>query len=138
MNLVLWKNQTGKIQRNSILDQIERVIWEHLCKLILVKSQKVIQRKMRSSVVNASLQLFWPAIYGHTSESNLENRSNAINAITPLLEQAIGEDMKSHSGEKSHKCNQCNFASAEASNLSGHLKTHSGHESNAIFATMHL
>ena len=32
----------------------------------------------------------------------------------------------SHSGEKSNKCNQCDFASSYASALRTHLKTHSG------------
>ena len=35
-----------------------------------------------------------------------------------------------HSGEKSNKCNQCDYASSYASNLRAHLKTHSGEKSN--------
>ena len=31
-----------------------------------------------------------------------------------------------HSGEKSSKCNQCDFASSQASDLRRHVKTHSG------------
>ena len=38
--------------------------------------------------------------------------------------------LKTHSGEKSNKCNQCDFASSEAGNLRTHLKTHSGEKSN--------
>ena len=34
-----------------------------------------------------------------------------------------------HSGEKSNKCNQCDFASSYASALRAHLKTHSGEKS---------
>ena len=37
--------------------------------------------------------------------------------------------LKRHSGEKSYKCNQCDFASSQASNLRRHLKTHSGEKS---------
>ena len=33
--------------------------------------------------------------------------------------------LKNHSGEKPHKCNQCDFASVRAGNLRTHLKTHS-------------
>ena len=35
-----------------------------------------------------------------------------------------------HSGEKPNKCNQCNFASSYASALKTHLKIHSGEKSN--------
>ena len=38
--------------------------------------------------------------------------------------------LKTHSGEKSNKCNQCDFASSHALSLKGHLKTHSGEKSN--------
>ena len=38
--------------------------------------------------------------------------------------------LKTHSGEKSNKCNQCDFASVQAGNLRTHLKTHSGGKSN--------
>ena len=34
--------------------------------------------------------------------------------------------LKKHSGEKPNKCNQCDYASSSASHLSRHLKTHSG------------
>ena len=35
-----------------------------------------------------------------------------------------------HRGEKSNKCNQCDYASSNAGNLRTHLKTHSGEKSN--------
>ena len=34
-------------------------------------------------------------------------------------------NLKSHSGEKSNKCNQCDYVSSQASYLRSHLKTHS-------------
>ena len=34
--------------------------------------------------------------------------------------------LKTHSGEKSNKCKQCDYASSHASNLRRHLKTHIG------------
>jgi len=39
-------------------------------------------------------------------------------------------DLKLHSGEKSNKCNQCDYASSFASDLRTHLKRHSGEKSN--------
>ena len=38
--------------------------------------------------------------------------------------------MKRHSGIKSNKCNQCEYASSEAADLRTHLKTYSGEKSN--------
>ena len=38
--------------------------------------------------------------------------------------------MKKHSGEKSRKCNLCDFSSAYSSYLRTHMKTHSGEKSN--------
>ena len=42
----------------------------------------------------------------------------------------LGRHLKTHSGEKSNKCNQCDFASSQAGDLGRHLKTHSGEKSN--------
>ena len=44
---------------------------------------------------------------------------------------------KTHSGEKSNKCNQCMFASSYTSALRTHLKRHSGGHINATSVTMH-
>ena len=38
--------------------------------------------------------------------------------------------LKTHSGEKSHKCNQCDYKSSRAGVLRVHLKTHSGEKPN--------
>ena len=38
--------------------------------------------------------------------------------------------LKTHIGEKSNKCNQCDFASTQAGDLRRHLKTHSGEKSS--------
>ena len=38
--------------------------------------------------------------------------------------------MKTHSGEKPNKCNQCDFASSRAANLKTHLITHSREKTN--------
>ena len=46
------------------------------------------------------------------------------------LGQKLGMDLKMHTGEKSNKCSQCDFASSEADHLKRHFITHSGEKSN--------
>ena len=38
--------------------------------------------------------------------------------------------LETHSSEKANKCNQCDFASTSASNLSQHFKKHVGEKIN--------
>ena len=47
-----------------------------------------------------------------------------------ILKKTIDIAMNSNSGEKSNKCNQCNYTSSRAGNLKTHLKTHSGENPN--------
>ena len=43
---------------------------------------------------------------------------------------ALRTHLKIHTGVKSHKCNQCDYASYQSGQLSRHLKIHSGEKSN--------
>ena len=43
----------------------------------------------------------------------------------PLNHLYLRSHLKTHSGEKSHKCNQCDYTSCDASNYRKHLKKHS-------------
>ena len=43
---------------------------------------------------------------------------------------SLRRHLKTHSGEKPNKCNQCNYASSQAGTLRAHLKTHSGEKLN--------
>ena len=38
--------------------------------------------------------------------------------------------MKTHKGEKSHKCDQCDYACYQSGNLKKHMKTHNGEKSH--------
>ena len=39
---------------------------------------------------------------------------------------SLRRNLKTHSGEKSNKCNQCDYASSQAGHLETHLEMHSG------------
>ena len=47
-----------------------------------------------------------------------------------LLGRSSEVHLKTHSGEKSNKCNECNYASSQAGDLRKHLEKHSGEKSN--------
>ena len=51
-----------------------------------------------------------------------------------FIESGVNEDIPfrntNDEGEKSSKCNQCNYASSHAGHLKTHLKTHTGEKSN--------
>ena len=60
-----------------------------------------------------------------------KSTTNATTVALYLLMQALWRIIwKKHSGERSNKCNQCNFASSHKSALREHLKTHSGEKVN--------
>ena len=43
---------------------------------------------------------------------------------------SLRKHLKTHSGEKTHKCYQCDYASSQAGNLRTHLTNHSGEKPN--------
>ena len=59
--------------------------------------------------------------YFESTENNV-NKEDSQNET----ENDQEKNLKSHSAEKLHKCNQCDYASSDSSNLRTHLKTHSG------------
>ena len=46
------------------------------------------------------------------------------------IDEDFSENLVNVEGEKSNKCNQCDYASSQASNLGRHLTTHSGEKTN--------
>ena len=59
-------------------------------------------------------------------------KSNKCNQCEYASSQGsnLRRHLKTHSGEKANKCNQCDYASSQASSLRTHLKTHSGEKTN--------
>ena len=55
-------------------------------------------------------------------------KSNKCNQCDSAFSEAsnLRRHLKTHSGEKSNKCNQCDYASSRADSLRTHLKRHHG------------
>ena len=67
-----------------------------------------------------------------SSKSNVNIKAMRVTKTgeyTPSNEGNLTKHLKTHSGEKSKKCSQCNYASLYAGGLRTHLKTHSGEKS---------
>ena len=81
------------------------------------------------SATNVTIQFLGVWLFEDTFE-NAQSKTNAVIATTYSRAGNLRTYLKSHSGEKLNKCNQCDFASSETGNLRRHLKTHSGEKSN--------
>ena len=59
-------------------------------------------------------------------KTNRREKPNKCNQCDYATAQAshLRTHLKTHSGEKSNKCNQCDYATIYASDLRRHLKTH--------------
>ena len=60
----------------------------------------------------------------------LKNWTNVTNVTASSRADTLRTHLKMHSGEKSNKCNQCDYASSQAGHLRSHLKTHSDYASS--------
>ena len=93
--------------------------------------------KSPTNVTNLVLYQIMHAVWGHIwwhivgrRQSNATNVTSETNASseTGTFESALGKHLNIHSGRKSNKCNQCDFASShwgsQASSLRTHIKRH--------------
>ena len=66
------------------------------------------------------------------SKTHSAEKSNKCNQCEFSSSQTgdLRRHLKVHSGEKSNKCNQCDYASSRAGHLRRHLKVHSGEKPN--------
>ena len=66
------------------------------------------------------------------NKNNEGEKSNKCNQCeyAPSKKSSFRSHLKIHSGDKSNKCNQCDYACSQAGTLRRHLKTHSGEKPN--------
>ena len=63
-----------------------------------------------------------------THSGKKSNKCNQCDFVS-FYEGALRTHLKTHSGEKWNKCNQCEYKSSRADHLRTHLKIHSGEKS---------
>ena len=73
----------------------------------------------------------WRKQIESTLEKSLRRKSHRCNQCdyASVWTSNLREHLKSHSGEKPHKCNLCDYSSVHASHVRAHLKIHSGEKS---------
>ena len=82
------------------------------------QTTKCVQRHLATSFSNE---------YFYLANSLPRNQTNAPIAILQKLSHAIwGEHLKTHSGENSNNCTNCNFPSFEGISLRRHMNMHNG------------
>ena len=72
-----------------------------------------------------------------THNGEKSNKCNKCNFASSRAD-VLRTHLKTHSGEKPNKCTQCDYASSLAGNLRNHLKTHTGEKSNQCSQVHHF
>ena len=100
---------------------------------ITVNAQPIrFQRERQRAEKNQCAYASYAGNLGKHLKIHSGEKSNKCNQCDYASSYAssLRRHLKTHSGEKSNKCNQCDYASSQASNLRTHLKTHSGEKTN--------
>ena len=121
---------------SSFLDNFQHfLIW------FLKSSHQGFQNNFRNSDWFNIVARNWANIFSHyagatnlrthlkTHSADKSSKCNQCDFASSYA-SSLGRHSKTHTGEKSNKCNQCDFASCWADSLRTHLKTHSGEKSN--------
>ena len=93
----------------------------------------------QTNATNVTWHPFMQARWGHIWKRTVaKSQINATDVAMHPLRQAIWGRIWKHSGEKSNKCNNCDFASSYVSGLRKHLEcTVAKSQTNATNVTLH-
>ena len=106
-----------------------------LCVLLDIRSEETHENAQWRKVLQ--MQPVWPCLLWSknieiTSKTHTREKSNKCNQCDYVSSQTsnLKTHLKTHIGEKSKKCSQYDYASSHAGHLRTHLKIHSREKSN--------
>ena len=133
MSPPFFKDICCPISRNSKSESINYRKGKVL--LFLSLKQSIDEAKHNTVVMEQTLENYDVGLIEENvreKKTNSGEKSNKCNQCDYASSRAdvLRRHLIIHSGEKPHKCNQCDYTSSRASDLRRHLKAHSGEKSN--------
>ena len=125
----IWKRTVEKSQTNATnvtMLPLRQAIWRHIWRHTAEKSQT----DVTSVTIHLSMKALWRYIWKCIVEKSQTNATSVTMQYASSYGHVLRRHLKTHSEEKSNKCNQCDFVSSRSDSLAVYLKMHSREKPN--------